>query len=1125
MTLRLGMLLCVLGVRMAIGGEFVTESAREIPVAYNVDVVVVGGSTGAVAAATAAAKEGATVFLAAPHPYLGDDMTATLRLWLEEGETPTTPLAQKLFADAHTPPPIPDADRMLPLTYRADKPSGPVHGDTRRPSLLTDGKWGTAVTESVQYMGDAVVTADLGKAHDLANAYLLLYHHKDYTVARGAVEASSDGKTWRNVATVPCEHPGLNADDVAALVLATPVKGKARYVRFSVKRAEGMTRVLLAEILVTGVGPARPAPRRDPALPPPARPLHIKRVLDDELLAAGVAFLYSCYPTDVLRDADGKPAGIVMANRAGRQAVVAKAIIDATPRALIARMAGAKAKPFPGGTHEVRRVVIGGEPRQADGMTARLIEPAFRRGSKRFPVIDYTLQLPLADAGFAAWAKADQLARDRTYHEGQQFTSDQLFLVPPDPVQGDGKGELGMCRPAGVPGVYVLGGAADVPRERAAKLVRPDALIALGTRVGEAAAKDAKARAKLQGVTLAGDKRPAAARGDVREFLSGVRAFQELPTVPQAERSVPVLGRYDVVVIGGGTGGAPAGIAAARQGAKTLVVEMLHGLGGVGTLGAISSYYWGNRVGFTKEVAPQTRWSIEQKMELWRTKLREAGADIWFGAIGCGAFVEAGKVRGAVVVTPFGRGVVLAKAVIDSTGNSDIAAAAGADVRYTDGSFIALQGTGLPPRRLGASYTNTDFTIVDETDLLDVWHVMLYAKKKAGNAFDLGQLIDTRERRRIVGDATISILDAVNQRTYPDTICEAYTNFDTHGYTVHPFFMLEMPHKRGIRTNIPYRALLPKGLDGILVTGLGISMHRDAVPLCRMQPDIQNQGYAAGVAAAMAAAADCPTRKIDVKALQSHLVQTGNLRDQTPETGDSYPMPNERIAQAVVAVRENFKDAAVVLANADRALPLLRKAYEAADADKDKLLYARILAILGDATGVPTLIAAVEAAPDLGKGWRYKGMGQFGRNMSDVDALMYALGRTRDKRAVPCILKKLALLKPDSAFSHFRAFACALESIGDRSAAEPLARLLATEGIRGQAIGTVERVNERVEKFKSWTANQPRAIALRELMLARALYRLGDHDGLGKTVLGEYVADYRGHLARHAAAVLQSNQK
>ena len=54
----------------------------DIPVAYSVDVVVVGGSTGAVSAAEAASRSGAKVFLAAPRPYLGDDLTATLRLWL-----------------------------------------------------------------------------------------------------------------------------------------------------------------------------------------------------------------------------------------------------------------------------------------------------------------------------------------------------------------------------------------------------------------------------------------------------------------------------------------------------------------------------------------------------------------------------------------------------------------------------------------------------------------------------------------------------------------------------------------------------------------------------------------------------------------------------------------------------------------------------------------------------------------------------------------------------------------------------------------------------------------------------------------------------------------------------------
>ena len=44
--------------------------------------------------------------------------------------------------------------------------------------------------------------------------------------------------------------------------------------------------------------------------------------------------------------------------------------------------------------------------------------------------------------------------------------------------------------------------------------------------------------------------------------------------------------------------------------------------------------------------------------------------------------------------------------------------------------------------------------------------------------------------------------------------------------------------------------------------------------------------------------------------------------------------------------------------------------------------------------------------------------------------------------------------------------------------------------------------------------------SLRELFLARALYRLGDHNGVGAATLRAYATDLRGHLARHAQAVL-----
>ena len=65
----------------------VYQSARDIPIARRADVVVVGGTLGAVCAAIEAAAEGSSVVLVAPRTYVGDDIAGTLFLWLEHGES------------------------------------------------------------------------------------------------------------------------------------------------------------------------------------------------------------------------------------------------------------------------------------------------------------------------------------------------------------------------------------------------------------------------------------------------------------------------------------------------------------------------------------------------------------------------------------------------------------------------------------------------------------------------------------------------------------------------------------------------------------------------------------------------------------------------------------------------------------------------------------------------------------------------------------------------------------------------------------------------------------------------------------------------------------------------------
>ena len=1163
-------------------GQCVMETEREIPVAYNVDVVVVGGSSAGVAAAVAAADAGAKVFLAAPRPYLGEDIAGTLRLWADPKEKLNSPLAEKLFGSEgrDTGGGATEIKNGLPFSYKADKPSADKHKDTSPPSLLSDGKWHSAPRESVQYDGEVSLVADLGNAKQVAQAGVMAYHAKDYLVDSVTVAASDDGKAWKDSGLLKNSAASKNEAD-PALPLLTALNAQTRYVRFHVKPAPESKRVLLGEIVLTGpekkteprpsgsglLANARGSEAAEAEPPVLIRPLHIKRALDEALIAAGVQYLFGCYACDVLRDAQGNLCGIAMANRAGRQAVAAKVIIDATDRAWVARMAGAKAPltlPSPqGGEGGVRgagaqvfkRVVIGGEMRTGENLSGRKLSAGFGQ----YSVFDYILKLPMADGSFAAWARAEQLARNMTYHENQQFASDLLFQVPPDPIEavktgaGDWAGVAGLAvdsfRPAGVERLFVLSGCADIPRPQAEKLLEPPALLEMGTRIGAAAAALAKplplpAPRDLKLVAQASSLQGGV--GDVKEVLSGVRPNQNLPVIEQAARGLPVLGSYDVVVVGGGTSGAPAGIAAARRGAKTLVLEYQCGLGGVGTLGLITKYYWGNTVGFTKEVPGGGSWNPEQKAEWWRATLLKAGGELWFGAMGCGAYVEDGRVRGAIVATPQGRGVVLAKVVIDATGNADVAAAAGAECVTTGANDVALQGTGLPPRDIGKSYTNTDYAIVDETDMLDVWQILVYGKQMAGKSmFDFGTLIDTRERRRIVGDFTITILDEVLDRTYPDTVVQARSNFDTHGYTVDPFFTLSYPHHKGLTTNIPYRSLLPKGVEGLLVVGLGMSVHRDALPVVRMQPDLQNMGYAAGVAGAMVAKTDTLVRGVDMKALQKHLVDAGNLKESVLTDQSNFPLPPERIQAAVrnlvgraagspgdparrptsPATADPEKDIAVILAHPEESRPLVKQAFAASKDPAEKLKLAEILSVLGDPAGLDTLIAAVSAAPELDKGWKYVGMGQFGASMSPLDSIVYALGRIGDRKATPALVAKLKLLKAGTEFSHFRALATALDQLRDPAAAGPLAEVLSLSGVRGQAIIAISGALESAKNNPSWTATAPRADALRELFLARALFHCGDKDGLGRKVLEEYSKDLRGHLARHASAVLGEGKK
>ncbi|MFW6189696.1 MAG: FAD-dependent oxidoreductase [Planctomycetota bacterium] len=924
-------------------------------VEYETDIAIVGGSTHAVSAAVAAAREGARVFLAAPRPYLGEDLCATLRLRLQAGQRPETDLARRIFADG------------------------------RRTT-----------------------------------------------------------------------------------------------------------------------------------------PLRVKRVLDEALVEAGVEFLFGCYATEVLRDEAGRLRGFVVTNRAGRQAVLAGAVIDATAEGWFAQTAGAERRPWPGGSLSFERTVVlegeGGEPR----------------------FVSREVRVEMPDRSFASFAAAEQAARGATYTEGQLRASERLFHVPPDPFIGrrtasrwseNGENRLGHFRPAGTQGLFVLSGCADVPREAARRLLRPTGLMAVGETVGKAAAREAYEASEAGPVRVSVPERARREAVGVRERTDGARPTGEpAATVESDAASLPVMGNFDVVVVGGGTTGAPAAIAAGRRGASVLVVEYQPALGGTATLGLIGKPYHGERVGFSHEVPfPDEEHNLEHKMEWYRRSVRAAGGEVWFGAMGCGLLVEDGATKGVVVATPAGRGVVRADAVIDATGNADLAAAAGLETTYgaTEADRIAMQGAGLPERSLGSAYVNTDYLLIDESDMVDVWRALVGVRLgMEDRPFDVGPLIQTRERRRVVGEHVLRYLDQVCGPTYADSVVRSSSDYDSHGYPNHPYFAL-MPHTpESRRANhpapggscyTPYRCLLPKGLDGLLVVGLGISMERDAAALVRMQHDLANQGYAAGVAAAVAVEEGIGLREIDVRRLQEHLVEVGNLPPEVLEHEDSFPLPGQEVGRAAREVTDDdrmraCRALAVVLTQPGEALSHLKAAYREADG-ADRLFYGKLLAFLGQREAVPELIAALCNAQ-----WDEKilqgGMAEYAHLPTPVDALVLALGHSHDPRALPVIFEKMEELDADSTLSHHRAAALALEEMGDPAAAEPLARLLKKPGMWGHEQRELEPLHREREKRR-------REGPLREIVLARALYRCGDHRGIGRQTLERYLGDLRGLFARHAGWVLE----
>lgn len=404
----------------------------------------------------------------------------------------------------------------------------------------------------------------------------------------------------------------------------------------------------------------------------------------------------------------------------------------------------------------------------------------------------------------------------------------------------------------------------------------------------------------------------------------------------------PVVGRYQVIVAGGGPSGVIAAVAAARSGAKTLLVERYPFLGGNGTAGLMTCYngfrnqrppdalqtvkgipaeYIAElaRLGGVIETVPYPRSShdpaagdlpycigfdFEAAKVASLNVLLSEGVALRLHSWVVGPMLDGSRVTGIVVESKSGRQAIAADIVVDATGDGDVAARAGAPfmgpAERGDRMAMSLmyQLDGLPASAKG---NQGGIRIGDR--------VVRWGPGFGGDGLDAENLtraeVDTRRElweqvqamRKQPGQESVYLAQTATgigvretrriQGEYVLTEQDAIRGVrfpDAIAISSNP-----MPSYHGRRYffehegfDVPYRCLVPQKIEGLLLTGRCISCEQAPFQSARSMAPAMAIGHASGCAAALAAKSGVAPRKLNVPGLQKLLVsQKAELRIKT----------------------------------------------------------------------------------------------------------------------------------------------------------------------------------------------------------------------------------------------------
>jgi hypothetical protein len=936
-----------------------------------------------------------------------------------------------------------------------------------------------------------------------------------------------------------------------------------------------------------------------------------KVTLENLLLEARVELVYAALPTEAIVK-DGAIRGVVIGNKSGRQALLGRQVLDTTSSCVVARIAGAAFAPETAGDfHFIRMLEMEGVwpldkttievPADLGFGNNKIAVHTGYRGNGHV-LIECPMELRMGKFDLEGMMRREIAARHRSMRlaihliqnhakfkdaklaicayelDGPQTTR----LAGPAPAwtaewrgaeiafidSNRGAIRLPLSSFAGpVKGLWCLNEAARLPEESRGHLLRDPVNAAL---TGGAFAKVLLPDMGSGDLPSAGetdygtpDHPPHGLEVKSQDSPQRGRFFDRVTVAPV---NVPVLRETEFLVVGGGTCGATCANSAGREGARTVLLELCPGLGGTGTVGGVSAYWWGRYwAGFAIRNArlvdevhksihcptsANTRngpWNIEAKMYALLQDAERSRVDVFFHSLTVASVLQDNEVRGVVAATPYGPVAVLSKITADTTGDGDVAAFAGAKLYYgaaRDGYPMWFNlAQYLQPTKSRWHFGHT--VIVSNID--DYTRAILIGRRRGPVCHDHGNYIAPRETRHIQGDVVLTLTDILRHRAWPDVINLGAGQMDCHRRVASNWIRsgLLMPI---LPTEMPYRALLPAGLENILVGGKAFSGAHDVLYNLRNQPEMENLGGAMGVAAAYAIRDGVCARRVDLRKVQKRLTEVGTLLPDmlTREVKDE-PLDRAAILKYVKQLdgrhlaawedvqmaregtprfREKIPFVEICTADPALAVPILEQEIAEATGDR-KLRLAQALAMFGSKAGAPVLIEAIEQAISTGNAPPKPKM----REEKDAGAvehtgigiptppadLVYSLGMTRDRRALAVWEKLGSVVRPSEEdfaaelpwpFHYVDAICYGAELLGDAEAIQTLKRIHAHPLLNNQSAKKGFQIDFDLEKR-----------ALTEVTLARCLARLGSSEGYQTLI--DYLDDNRATLAEFAHMSLE----